>query len=330
MSDPTHLFDRKLIRHRRRRAAASLPAHDFLLAHVAAELAERLQAVLHDFPLCLDLGAHLGQLGRRIAALPNIGSVFYGEMSEAMARSGPRPAVVCDEDYLPFADASLDLVVSSLSLHLVNDLPGSLIQIRRALKPDGLFLAALLGGQSLHELRESFILAEMETTGGASPRVAPFADIREAGALLQRAGFALPVADSETLTIGYGSLAGLMTELRAMGAANALTERSRTPLSRKTLERAEAIYQSRFGRPDGRINATVEILYLSGWAPAPSQQKPLKPGSAKTRLADALHTIEQPAGEKTAASSARPVSPSSPPDGKMPDTKTSGSDNDDR
>lgn len=224
--------------------------------------------------------------------------MIYGELSERHARACPRPAVVCDEERLPFGDATLDLVVSGLGLHHVNDLPGALIQIRRALKPDGLLMASLLGTRSLEELREVLIFAEAEEQGGASPRVAPFPDIREAGALLQRAGFALPVTDAEILTVSYSSLSDLLQEIRGMGAANVLNERRRAPLLRRTLRRAEEIYRKRFSLPDGRLKATFEILYLSGWAPAPTQQKPLKPGSAQHRLSDALNTEEQSAGDK--------------------------------
>ncbi|MFD0986192.1 methyltransferase domain-containing protein [Methyloligella solikamskensis] len=298
MSDPARLFDRGLLRQRRDRHAGVHARHDFLFAHSAEEIAGRLQAILHDFPLALDLGAHQGRHGRGIADNPKIGQVIYGELSEKLARACPRPAVVCDEERLPFADDSLDLVVSGLALHHVNDLPGALIQIRRALKPDGLVMASLLGTRSLEELREVLIVAEAEEQGGASPRIAPFPDIREAGALLQRAGFALPVTDTETLTVSYESLADLLNEIRGMGAANVLNERRRTPLLRRTLRRAENIYRERFSLPDGRIKASFEIIYLSGWAPAPTQQKPLKPGSAKQRLSDALQTEEKPAGEK--------------------------------
>jgi hypothetical protein len=181
-------------------------------------------------------------------------------------------------------------------------LPGALIQIRRALKPDGLLLAALLGGETLTELRQSFAQAEAEIEGGVSPRVAPFADVREMGALLQRAGFALPVTDVERLIVRYSSPFALMHELRRMGAANALTERRRTPLKRETLARMAEIYAQRFGDPDGRIRATFEIVWLSGWAPHESQQKPLRPGSAQTRLADALGVREIGTGEKPGSS----------------------------
>ena len=205
---------------------------------------------------------------------------------------------MADEEALPFRDASLDLVVSALALQFVNDLPGTLIQIRRALKPDGLFLAAMIGGDSLTELRAAFAEAEAEVEGGVSPRVAPFADLRDLGALLQRAGFALPVTDVDRVTVRYASPLALMHDLRRMGAGNALTERRRTPLRRATLRRMLEIYAERFADADGRIRATFEIVWLSGWAPHESQQQPLAPGSAKTRLADALGTREISAGEK--------------------------------
>jgi SAM-dependent methyltransferase len=199
---------------------------------------------------------------------------------------------------LPCAPESLDLVVSALAFQFVNDLPGALAQIRKALRPDGLLLAAFAGGDTLTELRESFAAAESELTGGASPRVAPFAEVRAMGNLLQRAGFALPVTDQDRLTLRYADMLGLMRDLRAMGATNPLVERSRVPLSRRVLIRAAAIYAERFSDPDGRVRATFDIISLSGWAPHESQQKPLRPGSARMRLADALGTIERPAGEK--------------------------------
>ena len=217
----------------------------------------------------------------------------------AGARDGEFLRVAADEEALPFADASLDLVVSALALQWVNDLPGTLVQIRRALKPDGLLMAAMLGGDTLIELREAFASAESEIEGGLSPRVAPFADLRELGALMQRAGFALPVVDSDRLTVRYESAFALMRDLRAMGATNVLAERRRAPLRRATLMRMAEIYAERFADADGRVRATFEIVWLSGWSPHESQQKPLKPGSASQRLADALGAKEVPAGEKT-------------------------------
>ena len=189
-------------------------------------------------------------------------------------------------------------MVSALALQAVNDLPGVLVQIRRALKPDGLFMAALFGGDTLSELRQSFAQAEAEIEGGASPRVAPFADVRAMGALLQRAGFALPVTDTERVTVRYASPLAWLRDLRRMGATNPLAERRRVPLRRATLLRAMEIYGERFADPDGKVRATFEIVWVSGWAPDASQQQPLRPGSAKTRLADALGAVEVGAGEK--------------------------------
>jgi SAM-dependent methyltransferase len=300
MSEELRLFDRGLLRRRRARFASELPEHEFLLDHVASEIAERIGAILREFPLALDLGAFHGVLGRKVAALPSVGAMTYAESVPALAALCPRPAVVCDEDMLPFREGCLDLVVSGLALHRVNDLPGALIQLRRALKPDGLFLGAVLGVRSLRELRQALIEAEAEQQGGASPRIAPFADVREYGALLQRAGFALPVTDADLLTVIYPDPRDLMREIRALGGGNVLNARRKEPLPRRTLDRAEEIYQMRHGTPDGRIVASFEIVYLAGWAPHASQQQPLQPGSATTRLADALHTTEHAAGDKAA------------------------------
>jgi SAM-dependent methyltransferase len=294
------LFDRPLLRQRRARFARELAEHDFLLAHVATEIAERIAAILRDFLLALDLGAHFGPVGRKVAELATVGEMIYAESTPALAALCPRPAVVCDEELLPFKEPSFNLVVSGLSLHRVNDLPGALVQARRALCPDGLFIVALLGANSLRELRHALLEAEAQEEGGASPHIAPFGDVREYGALLQRAGFALPVADSETLTVTYASPRALMRELRVMGGGNVLSARRKAPLPRRTLERAEAIYRERHGTPGGKVGATFEIVYLSGWAPHASQQQPLRPGTATARLADALHTKEHTAGDKTA------------------------------
>ena len=287
------IFDRRLLRARRRRAAALVPA-DFLLARVAEDLAERLSAVVRRFDLAADVGTPGEHLRQTLAASGKVGALVAADPLAA----GTPLAIAADEEALPFGEASLDLVVSALALHLVNDLPGTLIQIRRALKPDGLFLAALLGGETLTELRQAFAEAETEMEGGVSPRVAPFPDLRDLGALLQRAGFALPVADTERLTVRYATVFSLMHDLRRMGATNALIERRRVPLRRATLTRMAEIYARRFSDPDGRLRATFEIVWLSGWAPHESQQKPLAPGSAKARLADALRTSEISAGEK--------------------------------
>jgi SAM-dependent methyltransferase len=287
------LFDRRLLRLRQRRAARD-PA-TFLLDRVAGELGERLGAVLRRFERAIDLGTPAGALRSVLAASGKVGTVVA---VSAQPRRDSGLAVAADEEALPFADGSLDLVVSALALQFANDLPGALAQIRRALKPDGLLLAALVGGASLTELRQAFAQAESEVEGGASPRVAPFADVRELGALMQRAGFALPVVDCDRLTVRYDTVFDLMRDLRRMGATNVLRERRRTPLRRATLARMAQVYAQRFADPDGRLRASFEIVWLSGWAPHESQQKPLKPGSAKQRLADALGTIERSAGDK--------------------------------
>ena len=286
------IFDRPLIRRRLRRAAALGPA-TFLLDRVAGDLTERLAAVLRRFELALDLSTPSDEVRAALARLPSIGAIVA---ADAVPRAAP--FVAADAEALPFGDGTLDLVVSALALQFVNDLPGALVQIRRALRPDGLFVAALLGGDTLTELRQSFAAAESEVEGGASPRVAPFADLRDLGALLQRAGFALPVTDTDRLVARYDSAFGLMADLRRMGATNALTSRRRRPLRRATLMRMAEIYTQRFADADGRVRATFEIVWLSGWAPHPDQQQPLRPGAAKTRLAEALGTNEISAGEK--------------------------------
>lgn len=294
------IFDRVLVRWRQRRALALEPA-TVLLDLVAKELAERLAAVLRRFAVAVDLGTP-GDAVR--AALSGLGSIDMIVAAGALAgRSVPlkenaAKRVVADEETLPFRGASLDLVVSALSLQFANDLPGVLVQIRRALRPDGLFVAALVGGETLTELRQAFAEAESDIEGGASPRVAPFVDVRTLGDLLRRAGFALPVTDSDRYTLRYGSAFDLMHELRRMGATNTLLARRRTPLRRATLMRMAELYGRRFADADGRVRATFEIVWLSGWAPHESQQQPLKPGSAQARLADALGTREISTGEK--------------------------------
>jgi SAM-dependent methyltransferase len=299
MPESPLIFDRALIRRRRRRASA-LGAATFLLDRAAAELGDRLAAVLRRFEIAVDLGTPGTAVREVLAPLGSIGTIVSVGADDAAAEgAGAEPnVVVADEEVLPFRDDSLDLVVSALALQFVNDLPGTLIQIRRALKPDGLFVAALIGGETLTELRQAFAAAESEIEGGASPRVAPFADVRELGALLQRAGFALPVADVDRLCVRYDSAFALMHDLRRMAATNALLERRRAPLRRATLIRMAEIYKERFADPDGRLRATFDIVWLSGWAPHPSQQQPLRPGSAKARLADALGTREMPSGDK--------------------------------
>jgi SAM-dependent methyltransferase len=290
------LFDRKLLLVRRRRAIA-LGAETFLLDRVANEFVDRLAAVKRHFALALDLGTPGTGLSDALAAS---GQVDRTVASEPLAhlRTANATSVATDEEALPFAEAKFDLAVSALALQWVNDLPGTLLQIRRVLKPDGLLLAALIGGETLHELRESFAAAEAEITGGAGPRVSPFAEVRSLGSLLQRAGYALPVIDSDRHVVRYQNAFKLFQDLRRMGATNALVERSRKPLTKRILARAAEIYAERYSDPDGRLRATFDVLWISGWAPHESQQKPLKPGSAKTRLADALGVKEKSAGEK--------------------------------
>jgi SAM-dependent methyltransferase len=294
MSAPL-VFDRALVRRRLARAMRRGYA-DFLLRRAIEDLDERLGTVLRRFPLAADIATPTPLLAERLGASERIGDVI--RIAPVAELPGSGLTLVGDAEALPFAPERFDLAVSLLALHSVNDLPGALIQIRRALKPDGLFVGCLLGGATLSELRQAFTEAEAEKEGGVSPRVAPFADVRDLGGLLQRAGFALPVTDIEPLTVRYPDPFALFRDLRAMGLTNALAARRRTPLRRATLMRAAELYAQRFADPDGRLRATFELAWLSGWAPHASQQRPLAPGSAKTRLADALGTSEHSAGEK--------------------------------
>lgn len=292
------LFDRALLRRRRDRVAATADRHAFLLQRVADDFAERLDAINRTFSVVADLGAQHGLLGRRLNRRPGVELVVSAESAARLLACAEAPCIGIDEEALPFRDGALDLVVSGFGLQHVNDLPGVLLQIRRALKPDGLLLAAIAGGATLTELRQSFVAAEAEMEGGASPRVAPMADVRDLGMLLQRAGFALPVVDADIVTVTYASPLHLMRELRGMGATNVLVDRRRAPTRRATLLRAAEVYAERFGRADGRVPATFEILTMTAWTPHTSQQQPLQPGTARQRLADALGTRERPAGEK--------------------------------
>jgi len=303
MADRIDIFDRRAVRLHRERAAGTLAAHDFLLREVAGRLAERLDDMTRKFPLALDLGCHDGALGRALredGGRAGIETLVQADLSPAMAglaAAGGGPALTADEEALPFAAGAFDAVFSLLSLHWVNDLPGALLQARRALKPDGLFLAALLGGETLKELRAALVAAETEVEGGAGPRVSPFADVRDLGALLQRAGFALPVADVDDIAVRYPDALALMADLRGMGEANALAGRRKGFSRRATLLRAAQLYAERHAGADGRLPATFQVIYLTAWAPHASQPKPLAPGSAKTRLAAALESEEHAGGE---------------------------------
>ncbi|HEV7877551.1 methyltransferase domain-containing protein [Bradyrhizobium sp.] len=268
------LFDRTLLRARRKRAEKLGPA-TFLLDRVAEDMTERLHAVLREFARAGDIGTPGDQV--RNALTKRVGQLARVDLPDSESRP------------LPLAPESIDLAVSALALQFVNDLPGVLAQIRRALKPDGLLLAAMIGGDTLTELRQSFAAAEAELEGGISPRVAPFADLRDVGALLQRAGFALPVTDVDRIVVRYDSALALMQDLRRMGATNVLVERRHVPTRRATLLRTAQVYGERFADPDGRIRATFDLVWLSGWAPHQSQQKPLPPGSAKASLAEAVN-----------------------------------------
>jgi SAM-dependent methyltransferase len=281
VSGVPRIFDRALYRARRVRAAVR--NQEIPLADEAAEaLGERLGTVNRRFEHALDLNSRM----------PANGSLRHLAASWTVAT----PEIV-DEEHLPYAPESFDLVVSSLALHAVNDLPGALTQIRRVLKPDGLFVASLFGGETLSELRQAFAAAELEMRGGASPRIAPFAEVRSLGGLLSRAGFALPVADVERTTIRYSDLARLFADLRSLGETNVLIERSHSLLSPRLLAALAHIYAAQFS-DNGKLRATFDIVYLTAWAPHESQQKPLKPGSAKMRLADALGVTEKSVGEK--------------------------------
>lgn len=286
------VFDQSLVEANRRRALKTGDTGAaFLLDLAAQELADRLSVVERRFDRALELHGYTGITAQRIIETGKVGSIDRIE-TDAGFQDGAPLLALAPLDEVPVEAGSCNLVVSPLSLHLTNDTPGVFIQIRRALAPDGLFLAAIPGSGTLSELRESLLAAEIELAGGASPRVIPFADVRDMGALLQRAGFALPVADTETSTVRYGSMFGLMRDLRHMGMGNPLVARSRKPAPRALFLRAAEIYAERFADPDGRIRATFSTIYLSGWAPHESQQKPLRPGSAKTRLSDVLGAKE--------------------------------------
>jgi SAM-dependent methyltransferase len=302
MDSPPLLFDRGLHRRRLDRAAPGYGGASFLKTRAALDAVERLEAIMRSFPVAVDLGARDGAFRRFLEESPareRVGVLIESDLSAAMLM-GKGLRVVADEERLPFASQSVDLVVSTLALHWTNDLPGALVQIRRMLRPDGLFLGAILGGATLSELRQSLLQAEIELSGGAGPRVSPFADVMDAAHLLQRAGFALPVADVDHVEVGYPDPIALLRDLRAMGETNVLLERPRSPLTRRLLTRTAEIYAERFARADGRIVASFDIVTMTGWAPHESQQKPLRPGSARMRLADALGVTEQPAGDKPA------------------------------
>ncbi len=302
MTDAPSLFDPALRALRLDRAARGWGRADFLHRFAAAEIAERLADVGRPFPVAGVHGTGGGAYAAAIAGRPGARRTLQGDISPglcavaAAACPGTEAAVAAGP--LAFGAGALDLSVSGLALHAENDPVGAMAQHRLALRPDGLFLGAMLGGRTLHELRAALAEAELEIEGGMSPRVAPMADLRDAGALLQRAGFAMPVADAERLTVDYPDALALMRDLRAMGETCALTARRRGFTRRATLLRAAALYAQHFARADGRVEASFEIVFLTGWAPGPGQPAPKRPGSAAARLADALGAVERPAGEK--------------------------------
>ena len=321
MTAPT-IFDRVLLAKRRARAAPSFSEHDFLVQRSMDDICERLAIVVRPFGDVLCLGAHGGRASRLLrAAMPGARIVAVDlvaglqdradaaanadDVAGAGAECGidldPGTVLFADEEQLPFALESFDCVVAPLTLQAVNDLPGALVQIRRVLRPDGFFLGVLTGGDTLSELSDAFAAAELELRGGVSPRVAPRVDVRAMGSLLQRAGFAMPVSDLDHVTVTYETPLDLMRELKAMGASNPLAERSRVPVSRRLLVRASEIYAERYAMPDGRVPATFDLITVTGWAPHPDQPKPLKPGTATHRLADALGVSEVSAGERADA-----------------------------
>lgn len=291
MSSPVSIFDRSLLRKRRDRAAPGFAAHDFLVREAAERLADRLSDVTRGFPMALDLGCHTGEMADTLDGRGGIQTLVQCDLSPAMAAraaTNGHPSLAADEEWLPFADQSFDLVLSCLSLHWVNDLPGALVQIRRVLKPDGLFLAVMLGGETLGHLRACLAEAELAEEGGVSPRVSPMADVRDMGRLLQRAGFALPVADADSVAVSYGDPMRLLADLRGMGETNAVRERRKTLSRRATLLHALNLYQSRHGDADGRVPAEFHLVTVTGWKPHPSQPQPLAPGSGHVSLADVL------------------------------------------
>jgi SAM-dependent methyltransferase len=286
-TDPALIFNRALVALRRRRASAHFAQADFLKRRAVEDVCDRLDVINRTFPLAAEVGPPSAYVRDEL-----ISRGLLGTKVKTLAD------IEADEEWLPFAPESLDLVISTNALHWVNDLPGTLVQIRRALRPDGLLLATFLGGRTLQELRQTMFEAEMEVRGGAGARVSPFADAQDGARLLQRAGFALPVADSDVVVVRYDNIFGLFKDLKAMGETAAFAQASTIGLTREVIAKAAALYQSQFADPDGRVRASFEIVTLTGWAPHESQQKPLRPGSAKMRLADALGAVERSAGDK--------------------------------
>lgn len=279
------------------RAAARFDRADFLRPRMVASILDRLTDVRRTFETALVVGARAGDAAlRNLCALKSVRRLFVLESSPALLRTlegkdyagAELVPVIGTAEHLPFDPAAFDLVIDAATLHVVNDVPGALIQIRRALRPDGLFLAAIPGGRTLHELRGGLMEAEIALYGGASPRVFPFADMQQVAGLMQRAGFALPVVDRETQTVEYRTFSALLRDLRDMGEGNCLAARNRDYRGRAFLAAAEVACRAQFAAPDGRLSATFETVHALGWAPHESQQKPLRPGSAQISLTEVL------------------------------------------
>ncbi len=296
MSSPPRLFDRSLLAARRNRAAKAFTQAQFLRERSIEDTLLTLAAINRQFDRALDMSAADGAFGRALAgsdAAAKVGLLIEGELSQGLAaRQSGGARLIMDEEWLPFADDNLNLIVSVLGLHSVNDLPGVLVQVRRALTPDGLFIGTLFGGETLKELRGCLMESELEVRGGYGPRIAPFAEGPDLIDLLKRTGFSMPVVDSDRVEVSYEHPLRLLADLRAMGEGNVMIDRPRKGLNRAILQRMAELYFARFADAEGRVTATFEIITLSGWKPHESQQKPLKPGSAKTRLADALGVKE--------------------------------------
>lgn len=289
------VFDRDLVRRKRQRARENFTDYDFLFQWSKKELSERLLDINREFGSALQIGS---RAALKASDHPKIDHIFTCDLTRNSITPDIPSYVQATEEFLPIANESMDLVFSNLNLHTVNDLPGTLIQIRKCLKKDGLFISSMLGGETLHELRAVLTNVELNMTGGISPRIAPFADKQQMGDLLQRGGFNLPVVDSEIITVTYDNIFKLFHDLRGMGESNVIIQRDKSFVSRDFFMHAAQEYQEKFAQDDGRIVASFEIIFLLGWAPHESQQKPLRPGSAEHRLADALSTVEITTGDK--------------------------------
>ena len=293
MTEPMMVFNRRIVRCHRARAASDLEKHDFLFKETAERLCDRLDDFTQSFNLALDLGCRTGQIGYTLAGRGGIKTLVQCDLAPEMvakAKISGKPSIAADEEALPFISGAFDLILSNLSLHWVNDLPGALLQARRSLRPDGLFLSSVLGGDTLKELRTSIAEAEISEEGGLSPRISPMTNIQDLAQLMQRAGFALPVVDAETITVMYTDVRSLMTDLRRMGESNAAIHNRKGFMRKNTLEATALNYEKNFKAEDNKIPATFQILTMTGWAPDTTQQKPLKPGSALYSLIDALDT----------------------------------------